>query len=78
MSLRSLVFALLKRFRSSGKITGTDAYLALKVIRCKEYDHEDDIYSFGIMLWEMWYGKKVLFEEEEHASDQEAKGAKPS
>lgn len=77
MSLRSLVFALLKRFRSSGKITGTDAYLALKVIRCKEYDHEADIYSFGIMLWEMWYGKKVLFEEE-HVSDQEAKGARPS
>ena len=56
MSLRSLVFALL---------------------RCKEYDHEADIYSFGIMLWEMWYGKKVLFEEEEHVSDQESKGARP-
>ena len=30
------------------------------------------------MLWEMWYGKRALLEEEGHVSDQEAKGARPS
>ena len=36
----------------------TDAYLASEVIFCEEYDNKlkADIYSFGIMLWEMWYG----------------------
>ena len=30
------------------------------------------------MLWEMWYGKRALLEEEGHVSDQVAKGARPS
>ena len=51
--------------------------LVFALLLRKEYDHEADIYSFGIMLWEMWYGKKVLFEEEEHVWDQESKGARP-
>ena len=48
------------------------------MIRYKEYDNKADIYSFGIMLWEMWYGKRALLEEEGHVSDQVAKGARPS
>ena len=58
-------------------MTETDAYLALEVIRCKEYDNKADIYSFGIMLWEMWYGKRATIEKAEHVSDQEAKGVRP-
>ena len=57
-------------------MTGSDAYLAPEVIRCKEYDNKTDIYSFGIMLWEMWYGKRALLEKAEHMSDQEC--ARPS
>ena len=57
-------------------MTGSDSYLAPEVIRCKEYDNKTDIYSFGIMLWEMWYGKRALLEKAEHMSDQE--GARPS
>ena len=59
-------------------MTGTDAYLAPEVIRCKEYDNKADIDSFGIMLWEMWYDKRALLEKEKVVSDQEAKGARPS
>ena len=59
-------------------MTGTDAYLAPEVIRCKEYDNKADIHSSGIVLWEMWYGKRALLEEAERVSDQETKGARPS
>ena len=59
-------------------MTGTDAYLAPEVIRCKEYDNKADIYSFGTMLWEMWYCKRALLEKVEHVLDQEAEGARPS
>ena len=59
-------------------MTGSDAYLAPEVIRCKEYDNKTDIYSFGIMLWEMWYGKRALLEKAEYVLDQEAEGARPS
>ena len=59
-------------------MTGSDAYLAPEVIRCKEYDNKTDIYSFGIMLWEMWYGKRALLEKAEYVLDQEAEGVRPS
>ena len=32
------------------------------MIRSSIYDSKADIYSFGIMLWEMWYGKRALLE----------------
>ena len=56
----------------------TDAYLDSEVIFCEEYDNKlkADIYSFGIMLWEMWYGKRATIEKAEHVSDQEAKGVR--
>ena len=59
-------------------MTGSDSYLAPEVIRCKEYDNKADIYSFGIMLWEMWYGKRALLEKAEYVLDQEAEGVRPS
>ena len=58
--------------------TGTNAYLAPEVILSKEHDTKADIYSFGVMLWEMWYGKRALLEIGGHVPDQEAKGARPS
>ena len=35
-------------------------YIAPEVIKSGFYDSKADIYSFGIMLWEMWYGKRAL------------------
>ena len=37
-------------------------YLAPEVINSCLYDYKADIYSLGIMLWEMWYGKRALLD----------------
>ena len=37
-------------------------YLAPEVIESRLYDFKVDIYSFGIMLWEMWYGNRALLD----------------
>ncbi|KAK3590746.1 hypothetical protein CHS0354_030986 [Potamilus streckersoni] len=39
-------------------VTGSLAYMAPEVLLQSErnYDHRADIYSLGIILWEMWYG----------------------
>ena len=36
--------------------------MAPEVFHAKLYDHQVDIYSFGIILWEMWYGKQAFAE----------------
>lgn len=42
-------------------VTTTETFhIAPEVIRAGLYDCKADIYSFGIMLWEMWYGKRAL------------------
>ncbi|XP_078379497.1 uncharacterized protein LOC144662542 isoform X1 [Oculina patagonica] len=46
----------------TGTLAGTPAYLAPEVIRSSVYDNEADIYSFGIMMWEMWYGKRAFLD----------------
>ncbi len=46
----------------TGTRAGTPAYLAPEVIRSSVYDYKADIYSFGIMMWEMWYGKMAFFD----------------
>ena len=40
----------------TGTNAGTPAIVAPEVIRSSVYDKKADIYSFGIMMWEMWYG----------------------
>ena len=42
----------------TGTLAGTYAYMAPEVFHTKLYDSKADIYSFGIMLWEMWYGRQ--------------------
>ena len=43
-------------------MAGTPLYLAPEVIKSRLYDYKADIYSFGIMLWEMWYGDRALLD----------------
>ena len=46
----------------TGTMAGTPLYLAPEVIKSCLYDYKADIYSFGIMLWEMWYGDRALLD----------------
>ena len=44
----------------TGKFRGTPRYMAPKVLRSELNDFKADIYSFGIMLWEIWYGRQAF------------------
>ena len=46
----------------TGTLAGTPVYLAPEVVKSRLYDYKADIYSFGIMLWEMWYGNRALLD----------------
>ena len=44
----------------TGTLAGTPVYIAPEVFLSEIYEFSADIYSFGIMLWEMWYGKPAF------------------
>ena len=44
----------------TGDSAGTPVYIAPEVLRSEIYEFSADIYSLGIMLWEMWYGQPTL------------------
>ena len=44
----------------TGTLTGTFVYIAPEVFHSKLYDSKVDIFSFGLLLWEMWYGRQVF------------------
>jgi len=46
----------------TGALAGTPVYMAPEVFHSNLYDSKADIYSFGILLWEMWYGRKAFAE----------------
>lgn len=49
--------------------TGSFRYMAPEVAKGESYNHKADVYSFGIILWEMFAGKKsftTLRSEEEY------------
>lgn len=46
----------------TGTMAGTPVYMAPEVFSSEFYDKKADIYSFGILLWEMWYGQRAFGE----------------
>ena len=44
----------------TGTLAGTPLYIAPEVFRSEIYEFSADIYSLGIMLWEMWYGQPAF------------------
>ena len=46
----------------TGTLAGTPVYIAPEVFHSKLYDSKADIYSFGTMLWEMWYWRQAFDE----------------
>lgn len=46
----------------TGTIAGTPVYMAPEVFHGVVYDKKADIYSLGIMLWEIWYGQQAFAE----------------
>ena len=44
----------------TGTICGTSLYLAPEVFEGKIYNSKADMYSFGFVLWELWYGKTAF------------------
>ena len=48
--------------RILGTVCGTPLYMAPEVHDGKPYCTKADMYSFGLMMWEMWFGKRVFSE----------------
>ena len=46
----------------TGTMAGTPAFVAPELIRSSMYDSKADMYSFGIMMWEMWYGRRAFLD----------------
>ena len=46
----------------TGTLAGTPIYIAPEVFASEVYDWRADIYSFGLILWEMWHGERVFSE----------------
>ena len=40
-------------------VAGKYFYMAPEVFDSEKYDEKADIYSLGIVLWEMWYGQQA-------------------
>ncbi|XP_019620827.1 PREDICTED: probable LRR receptor-like serine/threonine-protein kinase At1g06840 [Branchiostoma belcheri] len=58
----------------TGTITGTPLYVAPEVLAEQMYNKSADIYSLGILLWEMWYGKtRYQLDTEDVAYDKQMK-----
>uniref|UniRef100_K1QJ91 Serine/threonine-protein kinase atg1 n=1 Tax=Magallana gigas TaxID=29159 RepID=K1QJ91_MAGGI len=45
-----------------GTITGTPVFMAPEVLEGRMYGLSADIFSLSIMMWEMWYGRRVFSE----------------
>ena len=47
------------RNQITGTYCGTQWYMAPEIRENKIYDSKVDMYSFGLMMWEMWFGEIV-------------------
>ena len=45
---------------TTGTGCGTSVYLAPEVFESRIYNSKADMYSFGYVLWELWYGETVF------------------
>lgn len=45
-----------------GTITGTPVFMAPEVLEGRMYGLSADIFSLAVMIWEMWYGRRVFSE----------------
>ena len=50
------------RNQITGTYCGTPWYMAPEIRENKIYDSKVDMYSFGLMMWEMWFGERVRSE----------------
>ena len=46
----------------TGTLAGTPVYMAPEVFHSQLYDSKADMYSLGIIFWEMWYGLQAFSE----------------
>ena len=44
----------------TGTLAGTPVYMAPEVFHYRGYDSKADIYSLGLIMWEMWYGQRAF------------------
>ena len=44
----------------TGKACGISIYLAPEVLEGRSYNSKADMYSFGYVLWELWYGETAF------------------
>ena len=44
----------------TGTYTGTPVYMAPEVFHSRVYDTKADIYSLGLIMFEMWYGEEAF------------------
>ena len=44
----------------TGTYTVTPVYMAPEVFHSQDYGTKADIYSLGLIMWEMWYGQRVF------------------
>ena len=44
----------------TGTLCGTPLYMAPEVFKKMQYDQKADMFGFGMMMWELWYGKCVI------------------
>ncbi|MCG8408403.1 MAG: protein kinase, partial [Phycisphaerales bacterium] len=44
----------------TGTLAGTPVYMAPEVFHSRVYGTKADIYSLGLIMWEMWYGQRAF------------------